>query len=334
METEYINCYLCGADDTQLVYIARDIIWDIDGFFRVVKCNLCGFVYVNPRPTIQAIQVFYPPKYFSRISAKVNLSNIYNFKLKKILENRYKPISKYKQKGKVLEIGCGEGFFLKFLKEKGYSVFGVEISEYASNYAREVLGIDVFTGSIADFNPGKELFDIICMFEVLEHLYDPLSILLKIRYMLKDEAILVITVPNFLSFQRILFQDSWHILDVPRHLMQFTKDHLKKMLKKAGFKILALFSMSNLNHLDITTGYSQSLRYWLRKHHLYPARDVSLKSISSKNYALIDKQILKDLLKKVLHKAESILLYPLAGLMDIIGNGDNLYVCAKKDIDE
>jgi 2-polyprenyl-3-methyl-5-hydroxy-6-metoxy-1,4-benzoquinol methylase len=326
METEYVNCNLCGKDNWRLLFKAEDKILLIGGKFNLVKCNNCGLVYVNPRPTIKEMRKFYPPEYYARPFGTIKMTDKYKKEMRLIFHNRYKPFSKYKRKGKVLEIGCGDGYFLKFLKEKGYEVMGVELSLYASRYAREVLGLDVFTGTFEEFPAQKKSFDIICLFEVLEHLHNPLSSLHKIKDLLKDDGILVITVPNFSSFQRIIFGKSWHIIDLPRHLYHFTKNTLREMLKRTGLSILMLITVSNINHTNITVGYSESIRFWLREHNLYPSREkvIDLRIRDNTNKSL------SPIWKTFLHKAEYILFYPIAVLMNKIEMGDHLYVCAER----
>lgn len=168
------------------------------------------------------------------------------------------------------------------------------------------------------------------MFEVLEHLLNPHSSLLKIRNLLEDKGILIITVPNFSSFNRIVFGKSWYILGLPRHLSHFTKRTIKGILEKAGFQCLKLMSVSNINHTNLTWGYSETIRFWLREHNLYPSREKAIAYIESHIKSDIPNRISRPLWKKILHKGENILFYPLAKLMDMIGMGENLYICAKK----
>jgi len=330
MEIEYINCNLCGKDDWKLLYKAGDKIWLIGGDFNLVRCNYCGLVYVNPRPTAQEIKQFYPDRYFSRVFGTIKFTDETRRNMERVFENRYAPFSRYKKIGKILEIGCGDGHFLRFLKDKGWQVFGVEPSTFAAKYAGDVLGLNIFTGSIDDFAYTDKSFDVICMFEVLEHLHDPYSSLVKLKSLLKDDGILVITVPNFSSFLRIFFGKSWHIIDLPRHLYHFTGRTIGDLLKKGGYKSLKLVNVSNINYANPAWGYSESIRFWLRDHNLYPSREKAIKYILSHNRDFDFILNLKPLWKIMLHKAEFLLFYPLARVMDKIGMGDNLYICAQK----
>jgi SAM-dependent methyltransferase len=227
---------------------------------------------------------------------------------------------RYKGSGSALEIGCGDGYFLEFLKKKGWGVFGVEPSLYACEYAKKNLGLDVFCGILDDFRAKAGSFDLIYMFEVLEHLHDPFLSLCKIKDMLNNDGVLVITVPNFSGLLRKLFGANWHFIDLPRHLFHFSRKTAQLILEKSGFRILSLESVSDINYLDSTIGYSESIRFWLRKRGFYPPKIIDSDQ----------RKIPSALWKRILHRIEKIIYYPLVKISDMAGIGENLYICAKK----
>ncbi len=329
METEYINCNLCGRDNSRVLFKGEDRTWLVKGQFSLVKCSYCGLIYINPRPTLKEMGRFYPTRYFSRVFEAKRMSKKQFLKMRKVFENRYRPFLKYKKTGNLLEIGCSDGYFLRFLKDKGWNVLGIEPSVFASQFAREVLSLDILTGTLEDFDLKNGSFDVVCMFEVFEHLHNPLSSLVKIKEILKKGGILVITVPNFSSFGRIIFGRSWLNIDIPRHLFYFTEKTITGMLVKAGFEPLILFTASNINYPHVSWGYSESLRLWLREHKIYYSREYIIKHLLSHiERGNFDKRL--NYPKAVLHKMEQVLLSPIACLMDMIHLGENLYICAQR----
>jgi SAM-dependent methyltransferase len=162
----------------------------------------------------------------------------YDFFEKNLPENRRK----------ILDIGCGPGFFLKRGRERGWKGLGIEPSRQAAEFAKE-LGIEVMNCFLnkAELEKGDERFDVIHMSEVLEHVTDPIS-LCKSAYTLLDKGgIICIVVPNdYNPLQKVLreklgFQPYW--LAPPHHINYFTFDSLKGLLQRTGFKIMHTTSM-------------------------------------------------------------------------------------------
>ncbi|HXX64134.1 MAG TPA: class I SAM-dependent methyltransferase, partial [Bacteroidota bacterium] len=102
-------------------------------------------------------------------------------------------------------------------------------------------------GDILDISFGERKFDIVTLWNVLEHLPHPVESIQKVRSLLKEGGILIAAVPNFHSFQSRVFRDRWYHLEVPRHLYHFDPDSLAKLLSNQGFSILGLshYSIEN-----------------------------------------------------------------------------------------
>jgi len=150
---------------------------------------------------------------------------------------RLREVERHRGAGRLLDVGCGKGGFLRGARDRGWRCFGVEISFQASNDARR-MGLDVATGRFEDVDYPDSFFDVITMYHVLEHLHDPRQALSKAYQLLKSEGLLVVAVPNFDSLQARLFGQRWYHLDAPRHLYHFTPRTLKMLLHQIGFKVL------------------------------------------------------------------------------------------------
>lgn len=148
-------------------------------------------------------------------------------------------VKKYTDKGKLIDVGCGTGNFLHLAKKTGFDVWGVEISAWASEYARKKRGLRVITGTLEETNFQKSFFDVATIFDVLEHVDDPLNTLKKINRILKSDGWIFLTVPNF---YRIFWRLDPKKDDIfsKEHLYYFTPRTLSEMLSIANFKIVSI----------------------------------------------------------------------------------------------
>ena len=322
---EYISCNLCGADDTELLFKAKERDLGTEEIFNIVKCKKCGLVYINPRPDKIEIKKYYPFPYWPRANERVdiNKATILNEPWQKIMRIRTTHLLKYIKNGKILDIGCGDGFFLKYLKEKGFEVYGVEPGEVASRYARDVLGLNVFTGELEDARYPDNFFDGVSLYAVLEHLPDPLKTLKEVKRILKPDGILYICVPNFSGLESKIFKGKWACIKSPTHLYHFTPSTLIKMLKKAGLTMIEMKQFSSLG--KCTMGYSESLRYLLLDYHILPS-----KKYMQKEEIFFHKKSKKFLWKDIFHNIEFFIFKTIGNIADVFHIGSNLSLIAKK----
>jgi SAM-dependent methyltransferase len=236
---EEIVCNVCQSADTVVLYEGRDRLHGLGGPFRLVKCQQCGLIYLNPRPTREEMGRYYPPDYEPYAQdveqARGFLSSLdYRYGVAK----RCRTITKRKEPGRILDVGCGAGHFLNGMKQRGWQTFGTEVSGGAAAYARERFGLEVFVGELEEAEFPAAYFDAITLWHVLEHLHDPLATLMEISRLLKDGGLLVFAIPNWHSLDARLFGGFWVGLDVPRHLYVFPRPALEELLARAGFKIV------------------------------------------------------------------------------------------------
>ena len=124
----YVACNLCGLNNTE-------IIQEAESPFKVVKCKSCGLVYTNPQPERKSIGEHYQEDYYKEWIEKQMDKRIPMWK------RRLQGLKKYKEKGLLLDVGCGVGTFLKLAEEEGFEVQGTEISEFACKYVKNSLKI-------------------------------------------------------------------------------------------------------------------------------------------------------------------------------------------------
>jgi 2-polyprenyl-3-methyl-5-hydroxy-6-metoxy-1,4-benzoquinol methylase len=173
-----------------------------------------------------------------------------------VLSSRFEGLPAYVAGGKLLDVGCGNGNYLYSLRELGWETYGVEIDEQACHYAREVLGLTVSQGSLAEARFPDAFFDVITLRHVLEHLPDPGRTLATVYRLLREGGSILIEAPNIESLQARFFKARWFHLDIPRHLYHFAPATLQALLQKAGFSEIRLSFIPNM------TGTAGSLQYW------------------------------------------------------------------------
>ena len=257
-ELEYTNCDLCGENRTNLfLEAASDVTQER---FRIVRCDNCGLIYLNPRPTKDIIGRYYPvDSYYSyqdftekRLNyrewlKKVSLEGYYNSKnifkkfLSWLLLRNFMIVVPKEKKGRLLDIGCGSGEFLYQMKSFGWDVSGVEINQASANLGNK-RGLNIFCGELGEADFPDNFFDVVVLNQTLEHVYSPGSYLEKIYRLLKEEGLLIIGVPNVGCLEIQVFGRSCHALDVPRHLHFFTIASLRNYLEKYGFEVEKVLS--------------------------------------------------------------------------------------------
>lgn len=216
---EKIYCNLCQSAKQKKVLTAKDPITRED--FFLVRCGKCGLIYTNPRPTSEKRHLYYPGSLYT---ADPSIGEKRRILLEHIRE------------GKILDVGCGRGFFLSSIKHN-FEVAGVEIDNESSDYAYKRYGIEILARQITELNPEEESFDVITFWHTLEHLPDPKGALEKAFALLKEGGLLFVAVPNIESLQASIFQRRWYHLELPRHLYHFSKDTLSRILKDSGFTL-------------------------------------------------------------------------------------------------
>jgi SAM-dependent methyltransferase len=164
-----------------------------------------------------------------------------------------------KQSGNLLDIGCAKGsFLLEMEKSSNWNLFGLEVNPQVAYFARKEYGLNVRVGDLENVQFPDVFFDVITLWDVLEHVHNPMSQLKEIFRILNSNGILVLRIPNYDSWESRLFGRYWAGLDAPRHLYVFSPDTITKYLKKSNFKVLEINTRSG--------GYSTfllSLRFWL-----------------------------------------------------------------------
>jgi 2-polyprenyl-3-methyl-5-hydroxy-6-metoxy-1,4-benzoquinol methylase len=221
-------CALCGGAAPQ-VHFAQVPDYLTGEAFAVRRCGGCGMASTDPQPA--SMNQYYPAAYrrYGALTVRV-LRLLYGWKIRGWAE-------RLRRGGRVFEIGCGDGWMLGALRGRGWRVIGSERSIDACRSAAITNGVPVFVGEL-DALLASRHFDAVVLFQVLEHLAEPLDTLRRAADLLAPGGLMVVAVPNFASWQAVLFGASWFHLDVPRHRHHFTPDSLARSFEQVGLRVV------------------------------------------------------------------------------------------------
>ena len=224
-------CAICGSAERTILYTRND--------WRVYKCSGCGLGTLDPRPDKDELDKLYAESYFqSHYDDLLPFPSAEMTKRLKQEKHRLRFFSKFKKNGKVLDIGCGRGYFLLACRNAGYEVEGIDISADAARYVSTELKIPVHVGEVDQIELAYEFFDVITLWHSLEHTADPDAYMQKARKWLKKDGILVIDVPNYEGYDALKTWDNWQGWSIPYHFYHFTKKSLTYLLGKHGFTVI------------------------------------------------------------------------------------------------
>jgi len=241
--TEHVRCPLCRANNCRLLSVQK-------GIYGVVKCRVCGLVYLSPRPTRDAIAAIYDEEYYKdpTVGYPDYLKTFYDHRevIMQIFGERLEAVNRFKEKGRILEVGCAYGTLLDHFRKHGWDTYGVELSKASSRYASDVLELNVQNVPFSDANLPDSFFDVILMLDVIEHFPDHKVAFDVVRGALKEDGIIVAQVPWELShWEKVLCAiansrkpGTIEPDAVPAHLCFFTPRTLRLMLEKHGFEVI------------------------------------------------------------------------------------------------
>lgn len=220
-------CLVCASSMSGAVY--PDSCDYITGdSFSVLQCPQCATAWTSPVPS--NLEPYYPRSY-----------RRYNAIIISILKFLYRQrvvrwARRFPKAGSALELGCGDGFMLNALRSLGWTVAGTERTEDMARFAREQFGLTVYVESQQPIPPGAK-FDLVVLFQVLEHLHNPVEELTRAASLLAPGGSVIVAVPNFGSWQSRFAKSGWFHLDVPRHLVHLSPESLAQAAGKAGLKV-------------------------------------------------------------------------------------------------
>ena len=207
--------------------------------FEISECSNCGFIFTSTRPDFETLfSKFYPDEYIC-YGAKSGIAGLMDQKRmtsQATQRSRFvQSVMETTQAVRLMEVGCATGEFLKTCREDlGWEVTGIEPNEGLAGQLRKE-GFEVYAQPLENVELQEKHYHAICLFNVFEHLWDPVLALKKINTALVDGGCIVLEIPNFDSLGRSLFGKYWFLYHLPRHLSHFSHDSLDGLMKASGF---------------------------------------------------------------------------------------------------
>ena len=241
MEKKELLCPLCGSDDYETKYEPWVDVSDpqllygaasgIAGTQHIVECRSCSLLYENPRYEDSVILRGYME------SDEAGHDSQYPMRVRSFLSALKKNREFIPDPGsKVLDIGTAGGAFLDAAAEFGYDAWGMEPSAFLVEQGKK-RGLQIEQGTIEDNRFEKYSFDMVCLWDVIEHLTDPKESLEAIRELLKPNGILLINYPDIGTWQARLFgKKFWWIISV--HLTHFSRSTIRDICLRTGYEAI------------------------------------------------------------------------------------------------
>jgi 2-polyprenyl-3-methyl-5-hydroxy-6-metoxy-1,4-benzoquinol methylase len=275
IESEDVRmCYVCGSHGARLYSGLRDSWVDAPGTWNVLACRRCRLAWLDPRPAKGQLHKLYGAGYYTHLASSRSsdeegmlrrvaglalrsvaaasqegppprLSRLENFMARHL--RRCLPLRdvlagsvmwlESDRPGRLLDVGCGDGVFLARMHGLGWDVHGVEPDSAAAAAAGRRHHLRITTATVEDAALPPASFDVITMSHVLEHVHDPVEVLVECRRLLKPGGRLIVATPNAESLGRVVFRRRWMHWDIPRHLFVFSTRNLKRCGQIAGLEI-------------------------------------------------------------------------------------------------
>jgi 2-polyprenyl-3-methyl-5-hydroxy-6-metoxy-1,4-benzoquinol methylase len=200
---------------------------------------MCSLLFVNPQAPASETDKIYEKLYFDKRDVATDSVDPAKVKEFRMLsgQQRLRDIAKTKTPpGRLLDVGCAEGFFLEAAKAGGWECYGVELSSFAAEVASKAGVGEVFCGTLRDAKYPDDHFDVVTMFDVIEHLHDPRAELEEVRRILKPGGLYYLLTPDAKSPAARLMGKRWFEIKPPEHLFYFSTANMNDMLRAAGFE--------------------------------------------------------------------------------------------------
>lgn len=227
-------CPTCGSGRAHLKFVK-------DGY-DMQCCDDCGTLFVGRDPETIDFQALYGEGYYTGAADAVFADYVGQQALRraharrKLWMLRNLP-PRLPRQGRLLDVGCAAGFFLAEARAF-YEVQGVELSAWSSAFARERLSLPVFTGTLQQAALPANHFDVVTLWDVIEHVPDPVPLLIDAARVLRQDGRLVLTTGDWGSAYAVARGQDWHLMAPPWHLTMFTRETMTRAGQRAGLRML------------------------------------------------------------------------------------------------
>jgi 2-polyprenyl-3-methyl-5-hydroxy-6-metoxy-1,4-benzoquinol methylase len=243
----------------------------------LVQCRNCGLVYVNPRPDSNELYALYGESYFcNNDSGTVGYTDYLNDEanIRKTFTRRLKRLERFVEPGRVLDVGCAAGFFLVQAQARGWQVEGLDVSHFAINYTQDRFGFSVQRGSLLELNYPPNSYDLVTMWDVVEHVPDPRGYVQRVAELLRPGGVFALATPDIDSLPARLAGKRWVGYKLSEeHVYYFAPRTLRRMLSEAGMNVIDSYHVGKyvtfnlfMNRLSMYSPLLARLGGWVERH--------------------------------------------------------------------
>lgn len=272
-----VPCNLCGSDEQRPFCPENGL--------GLVQCVHCGLVYVSPRPEPHELYALYGETYFHNDeSGVVGYTNYLKDEanIRQTFAGRLKHLGRFIQPGQALDVGCAAGFFLDEAHKQGWLVQGLDVSNFAVEYVKQRFGYDIRQGSLTEVDFPAEHYDLITMWDVIEHVPDPKAYIERAAALLKSGGLFALATPDVDSLPARLTGKRWVGYKLSEeHVYYFSIRTLSQMLEAAGFEVL------DARHV----GKYVTMRLFLNRLSMYSPLIAGLLSLAERVFKLSERSL-------------------------------------------
>ena len=244
-----VDCNLCGSN--------KNTPHCPENGLGLVRCDNCNLIYVGERPEPEALYTLYEESYFQNHDSGVVGYSDYirdEYNIRKTAQKRAKHIEKFVDPGNMLDVGCAMGFFADEMAQRGWNAAGLDVSSFAVNYIQEQFGHTGIHGSFTDVELEPEAYDLVTMFDVIEHVPDPKAYMEKAAEVLRSGGVFELATPDIGSIPAKLTGKRWIGYKLSEeHIYYFSVETLKQMLDETGFEVEHVRHIGKHVTLDLFT---------------------------------------------------------------------------------
>jgi len=246
---EEVNCSLCGEPpplDSKPIFKKFN--------FPYFSCPKCNLIYPSPRPKEEYIHEQYKTGRFSNFFSDIYLPSA-EYRMKTIFLERVEEIIKPRvPTGKILDVGCSSGHFLKVAENHGYDVYGVEPNSDMVDFAQNKLHLrNVRHGMFDEQTYPENYFDVITLWDVLEHVVDPGQLLQSVKKALKPNGWVFAYTENFESFNVFISKEDSEMVAADVHIRHYTPETFRAEFNKSGLLVREVITHGlDIQHLQTT----------------------------------------------------------------------------------
>ncbi len=240
LKLTHVRCCVCQSDAASPVGVGFDYEYRTSSdTFLAMRCKHCGLVYLNPRPDVSEFETIYPPSYHAFDFSEKDFGVIYKIRSRLEAKRLLSFCKDLPDDARILDVGCGDGFHLKLLKEYGrktWTLEGVDLDKRAVETAKKA-DLKVRLGSVEKLNLPEDAYDLTFMIQTIEHLEKPFEVLSAVKNVLKPGGKLVIVTDNTDALDFKVFKNGyWGGYHFPRHWNLFNQNSLAMLAAKADFE--------------------------------------------------------------------------------------------------